>query len=346
MLRQILFLLSFCSLAAAGSIRVEPRILVKVGGTRISTMDVKKRMDFIFQHQYPQHVKDLGARYDFYKNSWQDVLRDMIQTEMILAHVQEREEKAKHKMISDGDVHREMHDRFGPDVVSNLSSIGMTYEEGCAMLRREMCVGNMLYIAVQDKVKKQIRPEDIRARYDHLVSSMRNKTKWRYQVITIASDSEKNRTDIAALAYKILAREGTASVAHLNEKTKTAAAIQLVGNEEQAPHFTLSVSEELETGIDDIDPERARILETLAKGSYSKPVVQTLRKSNQSVERIFILKDKVHTPPPAFTSCQERLKNEVAAELHQKEINNYLRQLEERFPVEILFDSEYQPFSL
>ena len=112
-MKKCAFLLLTCLLSAASAIQVEPQLLARVGDKTLTSMDVKRRMDFIFQHQYPQYAKNAMARLEFYKNSWQGVLQDMIQTEMILSHVALQEEKIKQKLISDGDVHRELHERFG-----------------------------------------------------------------------------------------------------------------------------------------------------------------------------------------------------------------------------------------
>jgi len=346
MLRKCAFLLLTCLLSAAFPIQIEPQVLARVGDKALTSMDVKRRMDFIFQHQYPQYAKNEMARLEFYKNSWKGVLQDMIQTEMILAHVTLQEEKVKQKLISDGDVHRELHERFGPDVIASLSNIGMTYEEGCTMLRREMQVGNMIYISVQDKVKKRVRPEDIRARYERISSEMRNKKRWRYQVITIDSDSADDRTKITDLTQKILQREGLTALASLNDKAQTAASIQLVTADEKPPAFKVTVSSTIETGEDDITPERAAALQALHKGEWSAPITHTQRKSGREVNQILVLHSTLESKPPAFEKEQENLRMELSNEIYQEEMGKFVHMLEERFPVELLYTNSDEPYKL
>ena len=346
MLKKCAFLLLTCLLSAASAIQVEPQLLARVGDKSLTSMDVKRRMDFIFQHQYPQYAKNAMARLEFYKNSWQGVLQDMIQTEMILSHVALQEEKIKQKLISDGDVHRELHERFGPDVIASLSNIGMTYEEGCEMLRREMQVGNMIYVSVQDKVKKRVRPEDIRERYERIASEMRNKKRWRYQVVTIDSDSAQDRAKITDLTQQILTREGLSALTSLNDKAQTAASIQLVSADEKPPAFKVSVSSTIETGEDDITPERAAALKPLQKGQWSAPISHTQRKSKREVDQILVLHSTLESKPPAFDKEQEKVRMELSNEIYQEEMGKFVHMLEERFPVEILYTNSDEPYKL
>lgn len=346
MLKKCVFLLLTSLLSVASAIQVEPQVLARVGDKALTSMDVKRRMDFIFQHQYPQYAKNTMARFEFYKNSWQGVLQDMIQTEMILAHVALQEEKIKQKLISDGDVHRELHERFGPDVIASLSNIGMTYEEGCEMLRREMQVGNMLYLSVQDKVKKRVRPEEIRERYERITSQMRNKKRWRYQVITIDSDSPQDRKNVTKLTQQILKREGLTALASLNDKAQTAASIQLVSADEKPPAFKISVSSTIETGEDDITSERAAALTPLSKGEWSQPITHMQRKSKREVDQILVLHSMLEAKPPAFAKEQERIRMELSNEIYQEEMGKFVHMLEERFPVEILYTNSDEPYKL
>lgn len=346
MVKKYAFLLLASLLSVASAIQVEPQVLARVGDKALTSMDVKRRMDFIFQHQYPQYAKNEMARLEFYKNSWKGVLQDMIQTEMILAHVALQEEKIKQKLISDGDVHRELHERFGPDVIASLANIGMTYDEGCAMLRREMQVGNMVYVSVQDKVKKRVRPGDIRERYERLASKMRNKKRWRYQVITINSDSPQHRAKITDLTQQILTREGLTALSSLNEKAQTAASIQLVSADEKPPAFKISVSSTIETGEDDITPERAAALTNLKKGQWSAPITHTQRKSKREVDQILVLHSTLESKPPAFDKEQEKLRMELSGEIYQEEMGKFIHMLEERFPVEILYSDSDEPYKL
>lgn len=346
MLKKGAIAILICLFSAAFAVRIEPQVLARVGDKTLTSMDVKRRMDFIFQHQYPQYAKNEMARLEFYKNSWQGILQDMIQTEMILSHVALQEERIKQKLISDGEVHRELHERFGPDVIASLANIGMTYDEGCEMLRREMQVGNMVYVSVQDKVKKRVRPEDIRARYERHTMEMRNKKRWRYQVVTIDSEKANDRAKVADLTHQILTREGLAALTCLNDKAQTAASIQLVSADETPPTFTISVSSTLETGEDDMTPERAEALKGLDKGQWSAPFSHIQRKSGRSVEQILVLHSALETKSPAFEQEQEKVRMELSNEIYQEEMGKFVRMLEERFPVELLYANSDEPYKL
>jgi hypothetical protein len=337
MFKKLLLTLSLFFLTTAQALQIEPRLLARVGDTSITTLDVKRKMDFVFQQHYPQYAKDPIARYEFYKNSWQGVLRDMVQTEMILAYVAAQEEKFQQKIVSQGDIHRELHDRFGPDVMGSLSNIGMTYEEGCEMLKREMQVGNMLYVSVQDKVKKQVRPEDIRLRYVALCSEMKNKKRWRYQVVTIEGE---DRAAGAAAAHTALKNEGLTVLTSLSEKAASLAQTADIKNS-----YKISLSSTVETGEDDIAPERAATLSKLTPGTFSEPVDAVQRKSKKPVKQIFVLHNTIESQPPSFASKQAQLQSEITNEIYSKEMERFMGQLEERFPAQIFVAEGDNPFS-
>ncbi len=74
---------------APQKIAVNNKILAKVNGKVISTVDIMKKMDMQFYKRFPQYVTSVEARYQFYLANWGHVLQEFIDKELILADAAE-----------------------------------------------------------------------------------------------------------------------------------------------------------------------------------------------------------------------------------------------------------------
>ncbi len=351
-----LALVSTFSFSCAFGLNLEPRILAKVGDEAISTFDVKKKLDVIFLQQCPELAHENEARLEFYSRYWQDALRDLVQGKLILMHAEEKEKKVSQKLVSEGDIHREMQQRFGPGVIENLSKIGLSYEEGSKMIHDELKVQTMLWISVHSNAIHKVKPEDIREKYIQFVKEMPNKLKWRYQVITLNAPNAPALKELIELTQSSVKEEGLDALETLNTKVSAAriekAPLSTPDTENSASNSkntlentSLKVSNFLETGEDEITSERKKLLETLKAGEVSGPIEETLRSSGKKVTRLLALHEKVETPVPSFKEKQEELKNVTLNEIYQSDMQAYIKELEGRFGVEICFPKDFQPFS-
>ena len=102
-------------------VNVNNRILAVVNGKPLSVYDVMKKMDVHFYRQFPEYASSAEARHQFYQAQWKNMLRDLVDKELILADA----ESAKVE-VSAGDVRQEMENMFGPNIIANLDKLGMT----------------------------------------------------------------------------------------------------------------------------------------------------------------------------------------------------------------------------
>src|SRR5690349_12572308 len=125
----------FASYEEPQDIVIYNRILAKVNGKSISVIDVMKKMDLFLQRYYPEHAQSKMARFQYYSKQWRDTLSQMIDQELMLADAEHLELK-----VTDAEVREEVLGRFGPNIMSTLDSIGMTYDEARTQIYNEMVV--------------------------------------------------------------------------------------------------------------------------------------------------------------------------------------------------------------
>src|SRR5665647_380424 len=70
-------------------ILVNNRVLAKVNGKAISVIDVMKKMDVLFFRQFPQYTSSVPARFQYYQANWKNVVKDIVDKELILADAAE-----------------------------------------------------------------------------------------------------------------------------------------------------------------------------------------------------------------------------------------------------------------
>ena len=161
----IFTLASICCLAPLASDEVAPptlehedtqelviynRILAKVNDKTISVIDVMKKMDLFLQKYYPHLVDSKLARYQFYSAQWRDHLTQMIDQELMLADAAKIELK-----VADAEVREEIMNRFGPNIMTILDQLGLTYDEARKMIYDEMIMQRMIWFRVNSKALEQ-----------------------------------------------------------------------------------------------------------------------------------------------------------------------------------------------
>src|SRR5579871_780542 len=147
-MKLYLFLLALCSSALLlGDESISPiaefqepqelvvynRILAKVNDKTISVIDVMKKMDLFLQKYYPQFAGSKAARYQFYSSQWRETLTQMIDQELMIADAEKLEVK-----VTDAEVREELLNRFGPNIMTVLDGLGVTYDEARKMIHNEM----------------------------------------------------------------------------------------------------------------------------------------------------------------------------------------------------------------
>lgn len=316
---------------------VNNRILARVNGKTISVIDVMKKMDMYMNRYYPQHADSLPAKFQFYSNRWKDYLRQIIDTELMLADAEEKEIK-----VSDGDVRETLQERLGPNVMSSLDKLGLTYEEARAMIHSEMIVERMTWFKVTSKVMQNVSSQDIKASYQERFLKTSPEEQWKYQVLSIRANDPQVGEKIAEKAYALLAQK----------KMELAAVAEELKQEKNLdPSVAFTISQDYEVPTKALSASLKDVLASLTVNSYSPPISQVSRTDKGTVYRIFYLKDHIKQEPPSFAKMAEKLKDELREKEFEKENDAYLSRLRERYGydekhLQEEISEDFQPFSL
>jgi len=305
-------------------------ILAKVNGTTISMLDVKKKLDLAFHQFYPNLAESNEARFQFYQTSWRPVLMELIDNELILADATDKEIK-----VTDAEVREELENRFGPNVMTTLDRVGITYEESWKLIKNEIIVRKMTWWFIHSKAISSVTPQEIRQGYRLYLKEHPSYTEWKYRVITIRGPEPKALAQ--ELYEKILSSsEQIEDLLKEFEKTHEGSLVSL-SNEYISTDAKLASS-------------HREALAPLSSGSYGSPIEQTTR-DQKKVCRIFHLKEKTDHTAPSFEELSPKLKNELLQKASMEISETYLGKLRKHYR----FDSahlketlpeDFQPFTL
>jgi hypothetical protein len=313
-----------------GQITIHNRILAKFDNKTLSVLDVVKKMDMIFNNDYPQFTHSKLARYQFYNAKWKDTLQKMIDRELILLDAKRIGIK-----ITDAETREELLHRYGPNIMLSLDKLQLSYEEARKMVSEDLLVERVLYFKVYSEAL-HIRPEDIKKKYTAYCKENTASQKWNYQVLSIKSEDEKASQAIAQLAFDLLKEQRSLQDITADLKLKN-------------PDTNIIFSPEIERDSLSISEAHRQGIETLNPGDFSLPISQ-LNRDQSTVYRIFYLKDKHEVNPPEFPVLAEKIKDRLIQECISSRLPIYIKKLKKRYSFsdqelsELIF-SDFKPFS-
>lgn len=312
-------------------ILVHNRVLAKVNGKSISVVDVMKKMDILFYRQFPEYTSIIEARFQFYKMNWKRVLDDLIDKELIIADAEESKLPA-----SAGDVRQEMEELFGPSIIMNLDSIGMTFDEAYKIVLGDIMLRRMMYLRANMKAVHSVTPQSIRQAYEEKVKGEIRPDAWRYQVISIRNPDPVAGAETAQLAYSLLHEEKVP--------------MQLMADKlKENSTGTVSISEEFFHNEKEIAEANKLILNSLSAEEVSQPVTQKSRADNSNVFRLLYLKEKIAGGIIPFNEVENQLRDQLLDGSIEKETEAYLKKLRQHFDVQIIGQGDneaLEPFTL
>lgn len=316
---------------------VNNRILAKVNEKAISVVDVMKKMDVLFYREFPQYTSSVQARYQFYKANWKHILGELVSKELVLADAEENK-----LPVSNGDVRQEMEALFGPNIITNLDKINLSYDEAQKIVQGDITIRRMIYVRVNSKVLKQVTPQLVRAAYEEYATNPANAKPdiWKYIVVSIRGKDTAITAEAANLAYELI-----------NQQTPLA---DLSAKIQENPLFEktqINVSEEYNLEEKDISAAYKEVLVKMEPNTHSQPIVQTSRSDKStSLFRIFVLKDVERGGLSSFSDMEMPIREKLLEEAMAKETDAYLKRLRKHFHVQedylTKMDESFEPFSI
>jgi len=319
----------------AREIVIYNRILAKVSNKTISVLDVVKKMDIFLNATYPHALESKVARYQFYMANWKAVLDQMIDAELTLSDVGEKDLK-----ITEGEVREAIIEKFGPNVMTTLDKCGLTYEEARKITRDDLMLQRMNWFKVQVKALQQVGPQEIRAQYQEYLTEHPSEEEWSYQVLSIRSPEVNLSEQVAKQAFSLLQQTKT----DLTGLKKT-----LQEMKQSNEKITFSISEEITATERTISNAHRKGLEGVEEGECSQPILQTSGNDKNPVQRIFLLKHHGVKKAPSFQSLKEELKRKRLEEVMAKEDEVYRQKLRQRYGHLLVLEElppSFEPFSV
>lgn len=315
-------------------ILVNNRILATANGKPISVFDIMKKMDVLFYKQYPQYSSNTIARFQFYKINWKNVLRDLVDKELIIADAKESKLPITH-----GEIRKEMELTFGPNIILNLDKAGITFDEAWQMMEDDLIIRRMVGFRAQLKGYKRITPQVVREAYEEFAQKNIRPEEWEYAVVSIRDTDATVGAETANLAYQYLS-ETPIAVEEMGAKLET-----LPSNASSK----VTVSELFRHNEASLSPSYKEALLALTPGSISLPVAQKSRKDNSTIFRIFYLKEHTHAGAPLFNDVENQLRQKLLEDAIEEETTAYFDKLHKHYHVsedslEELITNGFEPF--
>lgn len=314
----------------AGVIVINNRVLAHVNGKAITVLDLMKKMDMLFLKQFPEYTSSSEARFQYYQVNWRQVLQELIDKELILA------DAAENKIpITAGDVRQEMERLFGPNIIANLDSIGLSFDEAFKIVQGDILLRRMMAIRVNSKVVRNVTPQVIREAYDDFASKNIKKETWHYQVATIRNNDPASAKKAADAAISKL-NEGHILLLELPKVMK---------DQNLLEKSTISITDPLYHTDEDLADAIKEELKKLTPETYSAPLLQKSRSDKSHLYRIIYLIEKVPAGKIPYAEIENQLKDELYDKAMQVESESYIKKLRSKYSVELFEVAENLPES-
>lgn len=317
-------------------IEVNNRILAKVNGKGISVIDVMKKLDMVFYKSFPEYAEIVPARHQFYTMHWKDVLKQLVEKELILVDVEELK-----LPVSNGDVRQEMESLFGPDMIENLDKAGLSFEEAFKMVKGDIAIRRMMMAKVNSKALRAVTPQAVQTAYEEYAKNNIRSNEWIYYVISVRDPEDKDGQASINTIYKILAEDKVPLDQFIEKFKETGVGKKSAINVSQEfRHNDLEVSEIYKDTLFKMEP-----------GTFSKPISQVSRRDKSQVWRVFYLKQVIQGGMIPFSEVDDQIRDNLLEAAIDKETDLYLAKLKTQYSVEeadIKTDGPdgFQPFVL
>lgn len=311
---------------------VNNRLLAKVHGKVFSVLDVKKAMDNYLGKAYPEIFNEPEAVLQFYVRNWRPILQEMIDNELMLMEAEELSYK-----MDKIHVREEMESRFGSNLIEFGEKVNKTQSELEQLVSDDLICKSLMWYRVWQRAFNEVTPQIV---HDHYTAHLQNSPsdeQWTYQMCTIrgkdADATAKIAEDVRALFEKTDSSLGSSladAVAAVTKLTPSGVSVKL--------------SDDIVLTSQELSKENLSILESLKPMEISNPVNQKSRYDDQTVTRLFHLKDHTLKAPPAFDEVSDEIRDALVGKKSESIRQEYMNRLRKRFCCEdLVVEKMYGP---
>ena len=319
---------------------VNNRPLAKINGKVFSALDVQKQMDRYLQHAHPQIFEEPESVFQFYSHSWKSVLQELVDNELMLMEAKELSYKLDKVMVEE-----ELVNRFGSNYDDQIEKNGLTKDEATKIVENDLICKSMMWYRVWQKSMNLVTPQVVQDHYANTIQNKPSKDEWTYQMCTVRGNDAQAAEKIAKDVYKMFNTDSDTNLgSSLADAVKAIAA--LTPND-----VSVKVSDEIRLTSKELSTENLSILEGLKPMEVSNPVMQKSRYDDQTVMRLFHLKEHLVTTPPSYDEISNEIRDALVGKEGEKVRDAYLNKLRKRFCyedliIEKMYDSQTQIFAL
>ena len=315
----------------------ENRLLAQVNGKPITVYDVMKKMDVVFYRQYSEYVANKQARFQFYQVSWKQVLKDLIEKELMMADAEESKLE-----VTASEVRQELEKSFGPNIIANLDKIDMTLDEAKEILQSEILIRKLMGFKVTGKAFRSINPQDLKEAYAAWTKENVIPEQIVYRVLSVRDGkSGEQCKSVVSLIQKWL-KDGKGDLAAAKS------AFEKLGILNESTKITLS--EPIRVNRDELIPEVKIVLDELMENQFSEPIAQKSRRDESVVWKIYALEEVVQPTVATFKEMENKLRDKLLDQRIGKEAAEYMEFLRNHYSVHDSYlnqvSKEWLPFSL
>ncbi|MCH9634643.1 MAG: hypothetical protein S4CHLAM7_13960 [Chlamydiae bacterium] len=316
---------------------VDNRVLANVNNHPISVIDVMKKMDTYFYKEYPHLIDSEIARYQFYKGNWNYVFDDMINNELICSDAKNRKVE-----VTNGDVRQELDRLFGPQIITNLDKIGLSYDEAWQMTQKDIYVRRMMSSILYLKGVYNTTPVDLLSAFDDYTQKNKKPDLWMYHILSFRGPNAYENSQMAKQLLEEFNKEG---------KDFDTLALLFKERVDNLDAKEISISDKFQLKDSEISQNHKQILENLPLHSFSDAVEEMSRVDKKPLYRLFYLAQYIPGGKIEFAEVEDKLKEALIQSKVDVEISSYITGLRERFGVtkeslDEILPSNFEPFSI
>jgi hypothetical protein len=323
----------------APQINYHNRPLIKVNGKTISLVDVIKKMDFQMLQHAPSFLNETESRCQYYSSNWRKTFQELVEQELVLLDAEPLK-----IAVSEADIREELERVIGNNLIIKLDEIGLTLEEAKKMTENDMIVRQMLWYKAYSKALQSVTPELIKTAYSDITKQdlLKQKEQWCYQVLTIKSKDTSKGEKAANEAFELLNKPNSIMASVPNA---------LKSELKQLDGIEYTVSKDLVVDSQSISKSHFEVLSHLKENEFSKPILQTTKNNQESVHRIFHLKEHHVEKTKPFEQMATSIKDKLTQISAEKEKKDYIDALKGKFmiyesEIQDVMPKDYEPFAL
>ena len=310
---------------------VNNRVITMVNGNPITVIDLMKKMDLMFYQMHEEYLDSASMRYQFYMANWQEVLKNMIDRELVVLDAESQQ-----MPVSPGDVREEIEEIFGPDVLDNIEDAGLTYTDVTKLIKADILIRRMLSYAVNMKAMKRVTPDVVAKEYENRMQQNQD-LLLHYHIISVKSDDAQAANELSLQIKELINEQKMAP-------GKACAAVKEQGLDADKK-ISATLTPEFVQKKSEFAPHVYELLSTLAEGVCSDAQGQ------KGGYRLYYLIKKEEQKPLEFYEVEEPIRQNLIEQAMQEESERYFAHLRKHYdlnPDEILksLPAYFKPFEL